>query len=97
VIVNQCTGKIIARDLSCVVCRLYKVAITRPQAHVAITTLLVSIGGTHRVVGVDASLERWGAISHQQEENQDCSPCHSDSALAMNAGKRCNAGKHEGR
>jgi hypothetical protein len=37
VIVNGCIGKIIARDLSLVASRLYRMAVTRPQSRVAVT------------------------------------------------------------
>jgi len=37
VIVNRCIGKIIARDLSLVARRLYRMAVTRPQSRVAVT------------------------------------------------------------
>jgi hypothetical protein len=36
VIVNRCIGKIIARDLSLVASRLYRMAVTRPQSRVAV-------------------------------------------------------------
>jgi len=34
----RCIGKIIARDLSLVASRLYRMAVTRPQSRVAITS-----------------------------------------------------------
>jgi len=37
VIVNRCIRKIIARDLSLVASRLYRMPITRPQSHVAVS------------------------------------------------------------
>jgi hypothetical protein len=37
VIVNRCIGEIIARDLSIVARRLYRMAVTRPQSRVAVT------------------------------------------------------------
>jgi len=37
VIVNRCIAKIIARDLSLVASRLYRMAVTRPQSRVAVT------------------------------------------------------------
>jgi hypothetical protein len=37
VIVNRCICKIIARDLSLMVSRLYRMAVTRPQSRVAVT------------------------------------------------------------
>jgi len=37
VIVNRCIGKIIARDLSLVACRLYRMAVTRPWSRAAVT------------------------------------------------------------
>ena len=46
VIINRCIGKIIARDLSLVASRLYRMAITRLQSRAAIT-LSLSLGADH--------------------------------------------------
>jgi len=43
VVVNRCIGKIIARDLCLVASRLYRMAVTRPPSHVAVT-LSLSLG-----------------------------------------------------
>jgi len=37
VIVNRCIGKIIARELSLVASRLYRMAVSRPQSRVTVT------------------------------------------------------------
>jgi hypothetical protein len=58
VIVTRCIGKIIARDLSLVESRLYRMAITRPQSRVAVT-LSPSLGA-----------DLLGCINHTREKKR---------------------------
>jgi len=61
----------------------------------ALKMLDVSDGAGQIVVGVDASLEVWGAILQQEDENKDRHPSHYQSGLWNNAEKRSDAGKRE--
>ena len=61
----------------------------------ALKTLDVSNGAGQIVVGVDASLEGWGAILEQEDENKDRHPCRYESGLWNNAEKRYDAGKRK--
>jgi hypothetical protein len=47
------------------------------------------------VVGVDTTLEGWGAILQQEDENKDRHPCHYESRLWNNAEQRYDAGQRE--
>jgi len=58
VIVNRCIGKIMARDLSLVASRLYRMAVTRPQSRVAVT-LSPSFGA-----------DLLGCINHTREKEK---------------------------
>jgi hypothetical protein len=61
----------------------------------ALKTFDVSDGAGQIVVGVDASLEGWGAILQQEYENKDRHLCRYDSGLWNTAEKRYDAGKCE--
>jgi hypothetical protein len=61
----------------------------------ALNTLEVSDGAGQIVVGVNASLEWWGAILQQEDKNKDWHPCRYESGLWNNAEKRYDAGKRE--
>jgi hypothetical protein len=41
----------------------------------------ISDGTGQIIIGVDASLEGWGAILQQEDENKDWHPCHYVSYL----------------
>ena len=58
-------------------------------------TLDISDGAGQIVVGVDASLEGWGAILHQEDVNKDRHPCRCESGLWNNCEKIYDAGKRE--
>ena len=61
----------------------------------ALKTLDVRDGARQIVVGVDASLEGWGASLQQEDENMDWHLCRYESGLWNNAEKRYDAGKRE--
>jgi hypothetical protein len=61
----------------------------------ALRTLDLSDGAGQIVVGVDASLEEWGVIMQQEDENKDQHPCRYESGLWNKAEKRYDAGKCE--
>ena len=61
----------------------------------ALKTLVVSDGAGQIVVGVDGSLEVWGAILLQEDENKDRHRCCYESGLWNNAEKRYDPGKRE--
>jgi len=58
-------------------------------------TLDIGNGVGQLVVGVDASLEGWGAILHQEYENMNRHPCRHESGVWNKANKRYDARKHE--
>jgi len=41
----------------------------------------ISDGTGQIVVGVDASVEGWGVMLHQEDENKDWHPCYYESRL----------------
>jgi hypothetical protein len=54
-----------------------------------------SDGAGQTVVGVDASVEGWGAILQQEDEDKDRHPCRYESGLWNKAEKRYDTGKCE--
>jgi hypothetical protein len=47
----------------------------------ALKTLDISDGARHIVVGVDSSLEEWGAIWQKKDKHMIWHPCHYDIGL----------------
>ena len=61
----------------------------------ALRTLDVEEGHGQIVIAVDASLEGWGAILQQEDEEGDRHPCRYESGLWTPAAKNYDAGKRE--
>jgi len=61
----------------------------------ALKTLDISDGARQLVLGVDASLEGWGAILQQEDENKDWHPCRYESTLWNKGKKRSDVAKCE--
>jgi len=61
----------------------------------ALKRLDVNDGAGQILVGVDASLEGWGAILQQEDKNKDRHPCHYESGLWNNAKKRYDVRKRK--
>jgi hypothetical protein len=58
-------------------------------------SLDVSDGIGNIVAGLDASLQRWGAILQQEDKHKDRHPYCNESALRIKAQKKYDAGKRE--
>jgi len=61
----------------------------------ALKTLDVSDGAGPIVIGVDASLEGWGVMLQQEDENKDRHTCHYESGLWSTNEQRYDTGKRD--